>query len=485
MPPKPANPAPAAEFEYCEVCRYNHDQGRRHRYMRKHREELDAVVTRFRSKLSDLRRALLHGAPSSQPPRPRLWCPFCSVDLDSRSACGNAIYHLASGEHLKGVKDFLRKHGGAMDQVESLRISEDGLAKWEKVSKSLSTEAKKGTEGLIGPSLKPTKDIQNESTCDNLDSFSQTNFPSLSNTASYVVMPLQSPTNGEYHPISTACHVASSLSSALYATPCETLRPPITPWGSAETHKLQGAPPTNWFHSSGPETKCHQSTIIANGASPSISCSVHIQQSDAGGNLSNGIGYCCSKANVHTGAPPPWLKANEYDPENFSIRSCGLFSSRERKLRKLNPKRVGAAWAERRRAEMEMEKRGEIVPETSDSNWLPNFGSVWQSGTRKESRKEFEKSHKLHDTKSNHELALDIKPYISKRMICSFLLQRLGVDKASDKDGGRPGVSAEEQLWRGPIDGFPCQAVSGMQMLGMPSKALTTQAAVAFLGTKH
>jgi hypothetical protein len=70
-------------------------------------------------------------------------------------------------------------------------------------------------------------------------------------------------------------------------------------------------------------------------------------------------------------------------------------------LRKLNPKRVGAAWAEKRRAELEMEKEGEIVPITSDSSWLPNFGSVWQSGTRKESRKEFEKNHKFHDTKSN------------------------------------------------------------------------------------
>lgn len=123
-----------------------------------------------------------------------------------------------------------------------------------------------------------------------------------------------------------------------------------------------------------------------------------------------------SKANVHTGAPPPWLKANEHDPKNLSLRSCAL-PSRKGKLRKLNPKRVGATWAERRRAEMEMEKQGEIVAATSDSSWLPNFGSVWQSGTRKESRKEFEKSHKLHDTKSSHDLSLEIKPYISKRMV--------------------------------------------------------------------
>jgi hypothetical protein len=123
-----------------------------------------------------------------------------------------------------------------------------------------------------------------------------------------------------------------------------------------------------------------------------------------------------SKVNVHMGAPPPWLKANEHDLKNLSLRSCGL-PSRKGNLRKLNPKRVGAAWAEKRRAELEMEKEGEIVPITSDSSWLPNFGSVWQSGTRKESRKEFEKSHKFHDTKSNHDLSLEIKPYISKRMV--------------------------------------------------------------------
>ncbi|ONM22775.1 TITAN-like protein [Zea mays] len=419
MSPKPAKPTPATEFEYCELCRHHHDHGRRHRYIVKHRRNLDAALTCFRSKLSDLRRAFLPGSPSSQPPRTRLWCPFCSidlVDLDSRSAGNNAIYHMASSEHLKGVKDFLWKHGGRMDQVVSLRISEDVLAKWEKGPECLSTGTKKGTEELIGPSLKQIKDIQNEYACDSLDSFAQNNIPSFSNTASYVVMPLQNSTNGAYGSISTACHGASSSGSASHSAPYGTVGLPITPWGSAETHKLQGALSTNWFHSSGTETKGHQSTVFVNGASQSLSCSDHmlplrVQQSHTGGNLSNG-----SKANVHTGAPPPWLKANEHDPKNLSLKSCGL-SSRKGKLRKLNPNRVGAAWAERRRAEMEMEKQGEIVPATSDSSWLPNFGSVWQSGTRKESRKEFEKSHKIHDTKSDHDLSLEIKPYISKRMV--------------------------------------------------------------------
>lgn len=146
------------------------------------------------------------------------------------------------------------------------------------------------------------------------------------------------------------------------------------------------------------------------------------------------VPYCCVKfniislcyeglkANVHMGAPPPWLEASERDQENESLSGYARPSSRKGKSGKLNPKRVGAAWAERRRAEMEMEKRGELVPETSDSSWLPNFGGVWQSGTRKESRKEFEKNHKPHEEKSN-KLSLEMKPYISKRMvnhICSF-----------------------------------------------------------------
>ncbi|KAF7066439.1 hypothetical protein CFC21_072431 [Triticum aestivum] len=156
MPPKPH--AAGGSFEYCELCRRNHDQGRRHRYFPAHRAALAAALSGFRAKLADLRRALLR--PSAPAPRSRLWCPFCSadlVDLDSRFACSNAIYHLASEEHLKGVKDFLRKHGGGMDQVDSFRISEDELAKWEKGCESSGTEAQALANGMIGPSLGPLK----------------------------------------------------------------------------------------------------------------------------------------------------------------------------------------------------------------------------------------------------------------------------------------------------------------------------------------
>lgn len=138
----------------------------------------------------------------------------------------------------------------------------------------------------------------------------------------------------------------------------------------------------------------------------------------------------CSKSpeeaegNVHSGAPPPWFEATEGNKINV-LQKPGFGSltspiNKSGKSHKLNPKRVGAAWAERRKIELEMEKRGEIVTSNCDVNWLPNFGRVWQSGSRKESRKEFEtEKQKLPKVENQSDLSIKIQPYISKRMVIS------------------------------------------------------------------
>jgi arsenate reductase-like glutaredoxin family protein len=167
----------------------------------------------------------------------------------------NAIYHLASQDHLNGVKAFLQKHGGGMDQVDSFRISEDELAKWEKCCESSSTEQETSTEGLIGPSLGPLKDIRNKSTSKHLDNFAETYIPSSSNTASNVVMPLQSPTNGAYYPNSTACQGSSSFGSIPYSAPFETFGVPIIPCGSVALHEQQVMLGTDLFQSAGTKMK--------------------------------------------------------------------------------------------------------------------------------------------------------------------------------------------------------------------------------------
>lgn len=149
-----------------------------------------------------------------------------------------------------------------------------------------------------------------------------------------------------------------------------------------------------------------------------------------------------SIGNVHSGAPPPWLNPNAGDSYSGQLNQTDMTRVQENmpaKTSKLNPHRVGAAWAERRKIEMEMEKRGLASSSSNtDADWLPNFGRVWQSGTRKDSRKEFEKEkrklvvktdsrsteseeRKLFKTESvsiESEEPVQIQPYVSKRAVC-------------------------------------------------------------------
>lgn len=121
--------------------------------------------------------------------------------------------------------------------------------------------------------------------------------------------------------------------------------------------------------------------------------------------------------NVHSGAPPPWFSVSERNELNADPNTGSPSLTQTVKPSKLNPKRVGAAWAERRKIELELEKRGELVSDRFKSDWLPNFGRVWQSGSRKESKKEFQVDSKLpRKVEHKEDNKLQLQPYISKRM---------------------------------------------------------------------
>ncbi|KAL2934446.1 TITAN-like protein, partial [Bienertia sinuspersici] len=120
-----------SEYEFCKLCRINHNQGRRHNFFPRHKNSLSSLFSRFNQKLSYVKSSLrnpslvLSSCDS-------LWCIFCDiniVELGSVFASGNAIKHLASEDHLKNLKHFLWKYGGGLNKVDSFRITEDDLAK--------------------------------------------------------------------------------------------------------------------------------------------------------------------------------------------------------------------------------------------------------------------------------------------------------------------------------------------------------------------
>ncbi|KAK2975590.1 hypothetical protein RJ640_014077, partial [Escallonia rubra] len=362
------------EYEFCAVCKLNHNQGRRHNYFPNHVKSLSAFLARFQSKLADVRFFLKN--PSLLRPehasRNRLWCAFCGSDIDglgSTFACGNAITHLASADHLKNLKGFLWKYGGGMDHVDSFRVSEVDLARWEKKCKLLKTDG--ASDGFRGVVIGPVNDIQLNS--ENIDTFDKNNIQSLNSSFSNgVVEPLQIYTNERYQ-------VSHEIFRVQELGP---LRQDADSYLHVGTQLDKNACSSNYF------TGLHNLTQIS-----SIVCG------DATGN-------------VHSGAPPPWLDSSE--GKQVDVKRSPF--NKSRKCSKLNPKRVGAAWAERRKVELEMEKRGALAT-NFDANWLPNFGRVWQSGSRKESMKEFEvETKKSSKVETQCEMPMQLQPYVSKKM---------------------------------------------------------------------
>ncbi|KAI3947437.1 hypothetical protein MKW92_048577 [Papaver armeniacum] len=402
------------EFEYCKVCKLNHNLGRKHKYLPNHIKSLSSFLSRFNNKLSDIRFFIKNPTVIrlEHASRNRLWCVFCDSDiheLNSLFACSNAINHLASPEHLKNLKDFMWKNGGGMDRVDSFRVSESDLSKWEKRCRMLENSDPSANGGACGPSLGPSKDIHNQLISDTKNNLEIYSFNS-SNSNSFV--PLQSSTNERQQEFPREVHGIAAVGSFL----CDAFLPAA---GGTVTHYAD-----------------KQHGFLANSGASSVDCSPSNKAVYQVGRLCNGgsskqatqsssqslpLLPQVSKDNVHAGAPPPWFDTVEeiqlhHITAGVSENGPAPSSRKSVKSQKLNPKRVGAAWAERRKLELEMEKRGEIV-NNFDADWLPNFGRVWQSGSRNESRKEFQmEKQKLPEVDSGPDVPIVIQPYISKRM---------------------------------------------------------------------
>ncbi|KAF3436891.1 hypothetical protein FNV43_RR19644 [Rhamnella rubrinervis] len=415
-----------SQFEFCEVCKLNHDQGQRHKYFPSHTKSLSTFLSRFQNKLSDIRFFLTN--PSLLRPEHaslnRFWCVFCERDIDelgSSFACTNTINHLASIDHLKNLKYFLWKYGGGMNSVHNFTISEQDISKWQKKCKSLKSEAVSSTTASRGPLVGPSNDIHNELNYGNVNSFANNNIDYVNLRNSNGVMPLQYHTNEYQVSHSELSEVANvglfpeDVSSSLpietnYGTNSKNLNSFIAKRNCQHSQRLADGYLNNYGISQVYQNERMVKGESSSQGSQSLTPIFPMVPDGAGGN-------------VHSGAPPPWFEAIDDSQQDVQLKPVlgSLVSSsiKQGKSKKLNPKRVGAAWAEKRKMEMEMEKRGELVKTGVNANWLPNFGRVWQSGSRKDSRKEFELENQKVSKVENQPVdavPLKIQPYISKRM---------------------------------------------------------------------
>ncbi|XP_030542251.1 TITAN-like protein isoform X2 [Rhodamnia argentea] len=412
-------------FEFCKVCKLNHDKGQRHKYFPNHKRSLSEYLNRFLSKLDDVRYFLDNPSPlrPEHVSRNRLWCVFCDIDveeLDSSFACGNAINHLAGADHLKNLKHFIWKYGGAMDHLDDFRILDDDVAKWEKKCETLKKEVALSGEGSHGPICVLSNDIQNEQNYGIVENFSNNSVYHRHENFLNAVMPLQYYTN-EYQISQTGPNGVPYTCGASHTS---TFSLPMEKDPEVFLQSSSGSTGNGSMRCSSLYRDTNKNFVSSGFIGDSVGGMMNGDSSYQGLQLLTEISSSSQgdvQGNVHSGAPPPWLDASEKSQtdNHRQLPSVSLISPSNKpgKSKKLNPKRVGAAWAERRKIEMEMERRGEIIKNCNDAEWLPNFGRVWQAGSRKESRKEYEmEKRKLPSVETQPEMPTDVQPYISKRM---------------------------------------------------------------------
>ncbi|KAH0462420.1 hypothetical protein IEQ34_009995 [Dendrobium chrysotoxum] len=407
-------------FEFCEVCNLNHDQGRRHRYFPKHSRTLANTLSRFQNKFSELQFFIRNPSflRSEHAALNSIWCVFCALDI---SETGGYFRQCHPSFRERGALLESKEHGGGIDRVDLFRVSEADLLKWEKGCEALKNVASSSSEGPIGPALGPSKDIQfkHELNSNKMDSFNNHSISSFTSNVSHPVLPLQRYTNENYW----VCQPNGNGSATAAHVDKDSIRLSLGLRGNVSLDHMGGLESVD-RHLTGAECnrvdfkgkRGHMETEVYNIGTDYRESNGALQMLTRIALPSEG-----SPANVHTGGLPPWL--DMCDEREKSLLNFGAHMNNHAPLahkgksKKLNPKRVGAAWAEKRRIELEMEKTGEIVMDSVDANWLPNFGRVWQAGTRKESRKEFERENKKMFKDDLHsEASSMLQPYISKRM---------------------------------------------------------------------
>ncbi|XWS37115.1 hypothetical protein CRYUN_Cryun19dG0015700 [Craigia yunnanensis] len=275
--------------------------------------------------------------------------------MNLSSASENAINHLAGAHHLKTLKHFLWQYGGKMDRLDTYRILETDLTKWEKKSKSLKIESMAALgEGSCGVAYGASNDIHNNVHFEKINNLEQNTINPLKSSFSNVVMPLHYNTdeyqisNSKFPEVANSGLNLHEINLSLLGGACSN-----TSFWNSNDLTANSSSLSNLLHKNGIYSgnaylsnvgvrQVYQIGSTVNGES----CSQGLKSLTQVGSMST----VDAGGNVHSGAPPPWLEAADQTLLNDQVKpalSSFIFSDKSQKSHKLNLKRVGAAWAEK------------------------------------------------------------------------------------------------------------------------------------------
>ncbi|XP_066300788.1 centrosomal AT-AC splicing factor-like [Branchiostoma lanceolatum] len=146
------------DFQYCEVCRRHHSQGRKHVYSRTHRDNINAIINKYGKKVKAAKPVLKHPVVDSGVNEENFWCYFCGCEVKKHDTTaistmkyGGFFRHLASQEHRQKTFSFWWDHRIEKSLKNSFLLTQedygrykkrlvDAVATWDAAQQKISSE---------------------------------------------------------------------------------------------------------------------------------------------------------------------------------------------------------------------------------------------------------------------------------------------------------------------------------------------------------
>ncbi|XP_051974830.1 centrosomal AT-AC splicing factor-like [Xyrauchen texanus] len=316
---------------YCSICRKTDFSGKGHIYGKSHQSKLKIVIVKFMEKVKEARRTIKNPQVEKYSPNhdDKLWCYCCGLEVQKHVTDSNITV----------------LHGGLLEHMSTIEHRKNTHKFW--------------WENKGDPKLRDKFIVTKEET----DRFKSEVTKALE----------QFEENGDVFIKKQAAVIRSQVQHRLevlqaLSEPDPDLLQPAELGQHNNEHTARSS------HSG-----TYEMGVLSESSHDNLAS--HSQWNESGLGITF-IGYqdSSSSGNVHTGAVPPWLLEEPDEGSGSGQQEMGpslqefLKHKEHEKLQKLPPNRVGANFNH---------------SSHTDANWLPSFGSVWNSGRRWQSKHQF------------------------------------------------------------------------------------------------
>ncbi|ORY05841.1 hypothetical protein K493DRAFT_333349 [Basidiobolus meristosporus CBS 931.73] len=390
-------------YDYCPICKRNHSDGKRHLFSKSHQEKLDTLIGKQIEKYKKFKIFLKDVTPIvDETKQPELWCIFCEREVFPSSdessefhlVCSHIFEHMADQEHQECLNSYFKRFKAKQQYKEEFKLTPKALNNFYQKGERKIKELKEKLELEQKRKEIAQKKREIEAIISQAPTSTQLELPLVHETVMSSLGVLQNPTGWHGNqrvwgggivkfkkahqwipwPIdlddegrdSTAAYMGNWVINSKAKAGNEGEENDSTRFDDEHVYKLYEYDSAEEQEDDG---EIDAGPSRASRAQAPRLTAIQVPALKSGEN------------NVHTeGSIPPWLQDDDDEAEGSRNNAIGpsidvfLKAKELERKSKLNPERIGAEFDRTKKA---------------GKYWVPNFGRVWNTGPRKESRMEY------------------------------------------------------------------------------------------------